>query len=192
MYKRARTTLVREDDAEWKLIDVNAGSSDVTSAGDWQLLNGVGTGTDYQLRTGRKIKMRAIQLRGFTVRADSSGSGRWDLYVVLDKQANGSTPATTDFLETATSLSFLNLNNRDRFQVLYHQAGLQVLTNPDPASGLIDVYIPVDIDVVYNGTGGTAAAIASNSLWCFQVSDNGTAGQGFNFELYSRVRFTDA
>ena len=41
--------------------------------------------------------------------------------IIYDTQPNsaGTVPAVTDILETATTLAPLNLNNRDRFRVIY-------------------------------------------------------------------------
>ena len=62
--RRMDESVYWQDAPEYKLIDVNASTTDVQPTGVWQLLNGVSTGTDYQLRVGRKIQVKSVSLRG--------------------------------------------------------------------------------------------------------------------------------
>lgn len=183
---------------ELKLIDVNASATDVTLAGTWQLLNGTSTGTDYQLRIGRKIRVKSIQLRGYLRPTDPTTvvPQRWDLYVIYDKQSDGSAPTTTAFLENSTAVSFTNLNNRRRFMVLGHICGYLGSNGANgalaPGGEAIDWGAAVDLETIYNGTGGTIADIATGSIYLLSISSttSGT-GTGFTTDMVGRVRFTD-
>lgn len=187
-----------QDAPEYKLIDVNASTDDVQPTGVWQLLNGVSTGTDYQLRVGRKIQCKSVSLRGcvYPTAGAAFVPQRWDQYVIYDTQSNGTTPTTTEFLETATALSFRNLNNRSRFVVLAHMCGFMgASTNVPLAPGgeAVDVHCEVDLETIFNGTGGTVASIASGSIYLLTISGSaGGAGTGFDLDMHCRVRFTDS
>lgn len=179
---------------EWKLIDVNASMTDVQTSGTWQLLNGVSTGTDYQLRVGRRILVKSVSLRGFVEPSASMiDSQRFDLYLIYDNQPNGSTPTTTEFLETATALSFRNLNNRVRFVVLAHMIGFLGAGPLAPGGEVVDLHCETDLETIYSGTGGTVASIASGSIYLLAISSGaGGANAGFDSNIYARVRFVDS
>ena len=97
----------------------------ITTAGTVTLINGIATGTDINNRVGRKVIMKSLvfNVNNFPVATTANALQGIMLrhMIVYDSQPNsaGTVPAVTDILETATTLSPLNLNNRDRFRVIY-------------------------------------------------------------------------
>lgn len=118
----------------------------------------------------------------------------------LDKQANGAAAAVTDILEGSAGQdwqSFNNLNNKDRFHILYdqthalnYQAGIKtqgdVEVQPE-CSWNFSMYRDVNTLIQYSGTTGTIANIASNNYGFLIISKNAIAGM----ESEIRTRWTD-
>jgi len=194
-----------ESTEERKVIDVGANTyADVLYTGQLVLLNGVAQGTDFTNRVGRKVQMKSVQLRGSVFpNSTSHVAGRWDLYLILDMQANAAAPNVTDIISANTgSNSFINLNNRDRFKVLVHRFGFvgaasggdTAAPSANLASGgrALEIYKSLNHEVIFGGTGATIGSIQSNALYALMITDGGAAGEGMDYEFAARVRFTDA
>lgn len=169
--------------------------------GNFQLLNGVDTGTDYTNRIGRKIIAKSLLLRfqWYPLSATTTDSNGDALRMIIfcDEQANGVAPIVTDILQTANYLAPLNLSNRGRFKIIKDKlismpgwtnaAGALVNGNAVPKVG--KVFKTMSLPVIFNGTGATVGSIQTNSMYilCLPAS-NATTGFTFN----SRVRFIDS
>jgi len=82
---------------ELNTIDVNSASYVADTTGTVTLLNGVATGDDFTDRTGRKIVMKSIYIRGLVKFIDtSSGPTLCRLIIIYDNQTNGAAPVMTD------------------------------------------------------------------------------------------------
>ena len=103
---------------ELKSVDVSISQvSDTTGA--ITLLNGVARGDDVNQRIGRRSR-HALELRLHRSVVSPSGTRQISrVLVVLDKQANATTPAITDVLVTASPYALYNRDNASRFHVLY-------------------------------------------------------------------------
>lgn len=171
------------------------------------------TGDDIQNRTGRKVSMKNLYIRGIVQTESSAAFPSTDhggqlvrMIVFLDKQP---TPATalvaTDILNASTSVSHLNLNNRERFQIIadkqysfdpYHfsNTATQSYASTTNQTRVIKLFKTLkDTSVVFNATnGGTVADITSGALYMMTIGNivAGTNNDG-NFNVTTRVRFTD-
>lgn len=99
------------------------------STGSIIALNLIQAGSSFFNRVGRKIEMKSLLLE-FTPRpvaaARSTAADTLRVLVVYDRQTNGALPAISDILQdteqngtnTTISTSNINLNNRDRFQII--------------------------------------------------------------------------
>lgn len=185
---------------ELKAIDVDPTTTTITSTGTLVLLNGAAQGTDFTNRIGRKIKMTSLFIRAFIYPEDDiTLESLLRVSIVYDSDANGAAPAITDILKSASPIALMNLNNRDRFEVLMdkqymigktNNTATQALTN---GNNLFDFkeYITLDHDTIFGGTGATIADIKTGSIYLMMISS--TAGTDCpNMSYATRIRFNDS
>lgn len=91
-------------------------------------INAVAQGAGPNCRIGMRIEMISCNLRYFVrPKATTTKSGNFRVALVYDRQPNGAVPAYTDIFQTytagtatyATAASGVNLQNKNRFKVLY-------------------------------------------------------------------------
>jgi len=189
---------------ERKVIDFPDAVYTINTTSNGFLMNGVGTGTDFNQRIGRRINVTSIQLRGYfdLNQTTSTDIDACRMMIVQDCQPNGVTPNLSDVLtvDPTSGLvhpnAFMNLNNRERFKVIwdklislgcYERNVGNIFYNAKP---YIDVYKRVNIPVEFSATGNTIGSIATNSILFFIFGSAGTAT--WKFSTNARLRFTDA
>lgn len=194
----------RQDELKVNEIPAANYAADVT--GSITCLNAIAVGDDYTMRDGRQITMKSIHVNGLLAPIDNTTTPCLArLLIVLDTQPNSSAvPAMTDVLNAATSITFTNLNNRDRFKVLkdckFALGMKSESTTAPPGVGafsdggntyVVDEYLKLgDVKTTYSGIGGTVTSVATNSLLMVIVGNTG-ANSGGNFSVATRLRFTD-
>jgi len=182
---------------ELKTIDVTSGPAAFATTGAVLLLNGVATGTDYNTRVGRKILLKSMNFKLSTYINSACPNG--DIIrtmIVYDTQANGAAPTVANILQTVAWDSPMNLDNRDRFKVLYdkyrsipaYNYAAGAITTGDFSSPLVKVYKRLSYDVNFSGTGATVGSIATGSVYLLTISFNGS---GVGYYVNSRIRFID-
>lgn len=201
-----RNPFVRRSDVEKKFIDTTI--ADATTGTTWEAStsqNLVAQGTTESTRVGRKIVIKNIMCHGrWTLSPTDDGTAiRGPCYIrcllVLDKQANGAIPATSQVVETDTSVdTFNNLANKDRFKILYSK---KIMLNPPSSGGTaiamdvggdgdqFEFYKKCNIPIEFDSTAGAITEIRSNNLfWMYVRSD---ASGTVTFNVTTRLRFTD-
>jgi len=199
---------------ELKAYDVAAGSSQF-NAGRFELLNVVTQGDDRFNRQGRKIKMKNLHIRG---KIQPTTGGITDLipdflrFIILyDKQSNAAVPIPADLIRDSnpaaisSSFSFLNLDNRDRFEILRDisfptpkviQANLELLQPLDQIKPSYNVDIFIDLkgkDVMFNGqNSGTISDITTGSLFLYTQCTESVNFNLWDLTYCSRIRYYDA
>lgn len=180
-----------------KISDAIASTSfNVTTTGDFELLNGLASGSDYNQRVGRRIEMDYLELKGDFFYASTTLAHPADMIrflIVYDKQPNGAAPAVTDVLNGANADAFDNINNLGRFEILKDI----VWTLPQvPASTTSPVYfprikwkVPIKRSTQYSGTGATIASIASGSLYLLMMGSQASGSNNTVFEGSARLFF---
>lgn len=185
--------------AELKYIEPVTLTTNIPSAGQINLFNGVASGTDFNQRIGRKITMKSLYLR-FTLNPIATASAPVGdivrVMMIYDTQANGALPSVTDVLVTANWQAAMNLNNRDRFKVLYdkfinmpantYTAG--ALTAGSPTQKYLSKFKQCSLEVVYSGTAATIGSIATGAVYTLVIS---SANNVSNINLDIRTRFID-
>jgi hypothetical protein len=187
---------------ELKVIEnASAAINPVLAAGNVVAYNLVAQGTDFTNRIGRQIMNKSILFRA-SVQNNQANDTPGDIVrimLIYDDQPNSAVavPAVTDILTTADIFSGINLNNRDRFKVLYdkrftlpsgvYSAG--TLTVGSPVPKYVEKFIKLNHPTIFSGTGGTIASIGSGSLLMLNLSTQNTAT---TLTHYARVRFTDS
>lgn len=191
--------MVAAERPELKVIDTANAAYNCSTTGSVTLINGVAQGTDFTNRIGRKIHLQSVQVRGQLNGVDDTiVPNRSDLYIIYDKQPNGALPAIGDIFTQATSNSFLNLDNRERFRVLCHRTYVLGATTPAtpglslaPGIHAVEVYQHLkDVDTVFDGTTNAIGDINSGSLLMVWIG-NELSTTGAEADVCVRVRFTD-
>lgn len=186
---------------ELKFIDNSSlSSSPVPAAGVVTLINGVTQNTDYNQRIGRKILLKSVLIRADiypynTGTIDATIGEQVRFIVFYDCQTNGAAPAVADVLQGVGTNEALNLNNRDRFKVLFDKdVSLESfktttgsLTTGSPKLHSLKMYKKINMDTVFGGTGATVASITSGGLFTLLISGNAYYACTYT----TRVRFMD-
>ncbi len=120
-----------ESSTEWKSKDFYRVGTTWTTSGEVTSIFSLVQGAGSDQRIGRKVKIRSVQLR-FIVRNQTrkteslSPNGLWPTrtMIVYDKQANAGLPSYSDIVADNLGagdepLAFKNLNNKERFVILY-------------------------------------------------------------------------
>jgi len=184
---------------ELKVVDTAVANYALTTTGSVTLINGVATGTDFTNRIGRKVCWKSILIQGVTVPEDGGVAGTLGrIMLVYDSQPNGALPAVTDVLLTATSLAPLNLNNRDRFRVLWDKRVAMGYFDTTATQSVADrttievrKYRKCNLETVFDGTTAAIGDIQSGSIFMLTISNQPT-GTGYNLSATLRLRFTDS
>ena len=189
---------------ELKTIDTGPTTTNVTSTATLTLLNGVATGTDYTNRIGRKIRMRNLYIRYWMAPEDNTCNDNVvRCMIVYDNQTNGAAPNITDILNSSSVVEQLNLNNRDRFKVLWDKLFIlgavsniatQAFSNGhNTYSGKKFIKLPLKgaMEALFGGTGSTVGSIQTGSIYLVLLAV-ATAGGSANFQYTTRIRFEDA
>ncbi len=201
-YKRARRDQRVYDIKEKKFFDKVEAENTMAATGEVSTsLNLIPQGVTESTRIGRKAYLHSIdgrcRLNMPETAGQSGGSGDLTLTLVLDKQANGATPAYADIYELNTNVkSFLNLANTGRFKVLWKQEMIFVPvlsgdgTTDATAQTVREAHFHVDLKglpVEFSGASGAITEITSNNLIMCEISTNASILTNWNY----RIRYTD-
>ncbi len=157
-------------------------------------INLVPQGIAENQRIGRKIQVRSIACRwwyNLPILQDQADIGSGDtlrIIVFLDRQANGANAAVTDILETAQIESYLNLANKNRFQILMDRKftlNRQVAVTDGTNQSTTPLfqfntqwYNKYNIPVEFDSTAGAITEVRSNNFAMLYISQNGKVGVG--------------
>lgn len=199
------------DDVEKKVQDLGPAQLGMNTTGTFTLLAAPVPGSDYTNRIGRKTLIKSVYIRGIvsceladqdgpTVGASPCQLGR--MIIFADMQPNAAAPALTDLLTSATSISQLNLNNRDRFRIYCDKVfslnayAYNTTANSQLASlsnsYAVKKFKKLNLETIYNsGTAGTIADIQSGALYLLTVGNRAAGTDDATATLSTRVRFID-
>ncbi len=189
-------------------IDVNE------ATGDWSggiIMNGgtlniIAQGSTESQRIGRKCTIKSIMMRAnlnlqalAAATAQPTFTVRYIIY--LDKQCNGLTAAVTDILESADYLSFRNLSNVSRFNIIKDKT-FEIKPNAAAGDGTTNDFgasainftcfkkcnIPLEYD--NSATTGVLTSIRSNNIGMLLISRG--SGALMVLDAKFRMRFSDS
>lgn len=188
---------------ELKFRDTTASASSVSSTGiiHHPSLNLIIQSAGEEARVGRKCTLTSIHLKYVVTLPNTTGANNTDdglrLIVYLDKQCNGASAAVTDILEDATYLSYNNLANKNRFQILmdrYHDvsatAGGIGATTADSSGEKAVTYqwhMRCRIPIEFSGATTAISEVRSNNVGVLAITDGGR----MDLSSSARVRFAD-
>ncbi len=189
---------------EKKFFDFTVSDGVVAAAGGiTATINNIAQGTTESTRVGRKIVIHQIywKMNCFLNDVDAAATPEdgeiLRIILYLDKQCNGATATVTGVLETSDDLSFRNLANVGRFDILHdttvnlNRSGLGSdgagLVSSNGLAKRLRYSKRCNIPIEFDSTTGAITEITSNNLGVLLISRNGTAG----FLSKFRLRFTD-
>lgn len=196
---RAVRQIQRSQESKWH--DVSVASA---TAGQVEPLTNVPLGDDSISRDGRKITLTSLMIRIVAVGSNATGVyGFPRLVIVYDKVPNGVLPAATDIFTSAASTAFMNLNNRNRFKVLYDNMG-GLGHNRDPynistlgTGGVFSTNFGIEdhvkiprLETIFKDTGsGTTAGTTNGALYAVFL---GSGADASTLDGKFRLRFLDS
>lgn len=186
-----RTSNLRVEKKVIDTIQNNVDFDQGLSGSNIFLVNGVGQGTDDTQRIGRRYTNVSIQMRyNISVNSTTATSAVARVMLVQDRQVNGALPSLTDILALSSDIAPMNLNNRDRFKVLYDQE--HTVQPQGPQIEYCKMYKKIMVETTNTSTTTSAiAGIATGAIYLVCVGNGNsdtTCAQG---NLFVRVRFTD-
>lgn len=193
--------------AELKAVDLDTTtvgiSGGVTAV---LLLNGISAGSGMNQRIGRVASMKSLMLRlQYYPESASSSYGHIRTCLVYDAQANGVAPVYADIFRSlsaagavaSTTDSGLNLDNRQRFRILFdslQQVGgastATAITNNQGMPNRIDSYKKLNLPIQFKSDSSLIGDIATGALYLVMCSSS-PAGLGVNAVWNTRLRYTD-
>lgn len=194
---------------ELKAFDITTGLIDIPSTGVFSELCIPVLGNDFNNRIGRKIVNKSFYLRYYVgikeafgmVTANSIAPGHCRLIVFVDYQPNAAVPAVSDLLNASTTISQVNLNNRDRFKILRDithdfDAFNLLAADASPAWNRTmqsnEVYMKINIETIFNGNNaGNVGDITSGCIYTLWLGFNPLGGTHHQMSMTTRVRYVD-
>jgi len=186
---------------EKKTVDVDPTALVITTTPTFNLLNGIATGTDFTDRIGRKVALKSLYMRwNLTAEDQTVTDNLARILIVYDNQTNGAAPIIGDILKSSNPLSQLNLNNRDRFKILYDKT-IQMAFAANTATQAVsfgqNAYCGKkfkslrNTEMIFGGTAATVASIQTGSIYLVTIgSAVSPASSSLGFS--TRIRFVDA
>lgn len=165
--------------------------------GSATLINGIVPGTGASQRVGRKVVMRALNVKialGCGVAGATPFRGKIACSIVYDMQANSTAAAVSDIYSGTGANQFMNLDNRGRFKVLWRRNYYLDQSGGLGAAGA-DSNLKLMNPVVFNsGTAGTVADIMTGALYFVVRVANAASTSATtqpDLEIRTRVRYSD-
>lgn len=197
---------------ELKVKDTAIDLDFANANGSAALLNGLYQGSTFYNRVGRRVVIKKIGLHlQITPNSDAAAvipAQTCRILLVQDRQWNSAAgpllapTVLADQIDETTistsSLSFNNLQWRDRFRVLmdkfYQFPPYNVSVQPSSGQNgwLLKRNIRLNLPVTYTGVDGFAANIATNALWLLVLGETTVAsGEFYTLSGSARIRFVD-
>lgn len=200
------------NDQELKVNDIAVANYAVNTTGSITLLCFPVTGADQNARIGRKIQIKSVYVRGAVfsdfatrapVAAEANPTQQGRMIIVWDTQPNGAVMTIAQLLNTATPLSMLNLDNRDRFKIIKEKvfhfgpsaigaAGVATYA-VSPQSANIKCYAKMNHSMQFNAVnGGTIADVTSGALYMVWIGTTVAGANDITATVSTRVRYSDS
>lgn len=185
---------------ELKTVDVDQSAYQADTTGTVTLLNGIATGTDFTNRIGRKVLLKSIYIKGWLSNTDTTTANTMcRLAIVYDSQSNAAAPAITDVFKSINGTTHLNLDNRDRFRILYdkHYALASVDNTAtqaiagSPTIFPVKLYRKLNLEEQFSGIAATIGSISTGAIYMMTFS-SATPTNGGAFTVSTRIRFQDS
>lgn len=178
--------------AEVKAIDTSYNlAADTTGAVG--LLNGAVPGTAFAERVGRLVQNLSLEINVYSFATPATGTDQTHRFMIVqDLQPNGAALTIANVLTAATVQDFPNLYYQHRFKILLDR---KIYLNAAAETGTGKLWswrckLPF-VTQYNNGTAGTVADIATNSIYCLAIGDVAAGNAAGVEHVHARVRFVD-
>lgn len=176
---------------ERKKLDISVGSTGVGTTVPYltSLLNNLGQGTDANNRVGDRILVKGMDFQFNFAAVQSTAVSYLDMFLVWDKQPDGTICSVTDIFNTnTTNLTYQNIQNLERFVVLR-----RTRIHLDSGCGLSDIATwHIDLDASTRFPGSTPGYPKTNDYLVVGLSPGVLGGNGgVNLSFTCRVTYTD-
>jgi len=189
---------------ELKYVDNLDNDELIVHTGTVVPINLLASGTAVNERVGRKVVLKSC-LVNFTVKnvigvnTNALQGAIVKVSLIYDSQPNGAiAPAAyNDIYSTAHPTSPLNLNNRDRFKVLWSKyaqigsyliSGAGSLATGAPQHAIRTCFKKMNLPVIFGGAGGSIGDIQTGALLLCFTADVANMSM---CDYYTRVRYSD-
>lgn len=173
-------------DAENATHLISSGGTNITNTGTIVCLNQIAQGDDNIHRQGCDILAR--YLAGVICMKETVDKQHLiKVMVFVDKDNQGTDPAVTTVLQTASPLAFINIDQSERFSILFHK--IYTLSGGDNNLQAFcrKIYIRLNFKMYYDGTASTN--YGTNALYLLFISDQATEYPTMIYDL--RLAFTE-
>jgi hypothetical protein len=180
---------------ELKFNDLAAAGYNLDSTGTLTALNLIAEGTDYTNRIGRMCNMRSVAICGHAQANSTATINKCRVLLVWDNAVLSALPAVTDVLAASTSSTFYNVNNQNRFTILWDKTfvvGSIVATTTWTAAVNIDVEVPLTSLTQFNGTAAAITSVQNGAIYMVTVGNNAAGTSAATLYAATRVRYLDS
>lgn len=150
----------------------------VNSTGVMYYLPAVAQGITDVTRNGNSIRAKSFDMKGFYA-YNGAGDDQQGIrcMIFIDYNFDGTNDPTisgdaNSLLQSASINSFRDLDNTDRFRVLYDKV---IFVDPDHHTKMLNIHKDLNHKVEYVGTSSAKASGGGGSLWCMLLSTQATA-----------------
>ncbi len=175
---------------EFKKVDTQ-NVSDITTAEQLRLINGMALGDDISSREGQSVRIKSVQIALTLFLNPLSINTFVRCILFINKQPNQTLPVIGDLLADGGNIgstNFRNLNNRKRFVILKDE--VIMLQGSGERTKHLEYYKKMDMIEIFDDTStGGIADITTNALYLILYS--GEAVNGVIQNCRTRIRFID-
>lgn len=178
-------------------VDLATANYAMDTTGSITLVATIAQGTTVNTRVGKRAAYVSIQGRGYAFNGSTATSNQGVMILVYDRRPTGSLPAITDILDTATSNSFNNDANSDRFLILKRKEFFLIGTQsaadgPSASAENADFFMRVNKPIVFKAAGsGAIADISEGAIYLVTVGNTAAGTAAATLNLGFRTRFID-
>lgn len=188
--KRRMYKIAKQLNVEYKEHNVQYTENGVSTTMTKQNMCVIDQGTGDGQRVGRQIKITRLNMKATLTFNASATNTKFRMIILIDKQTNEGTFATTDLLyDTSVDdiiVSGLNLDKKNRFKILYDK-----MFSVFPEKPIVGIKYNknFNLPILYDASTSAVGDQTRNSLWICFVSSEATNTPSFT--MHARVRYVD-
>ena len=183
---------------ERKWVDLATTTYGLNTTGTVTLIPVIPQGSDVNERIGRKVTLKSIAMRGYAVSNANTLVTYGRVMLVYDRQPNKALASMTDILDSASSLSFNNNQNRDRFLTIMNKSftlcGNNTTAGQQTETSMIcmDYFRKVNLPMQFGSAGtGLIADITTGALLLVTVGATAAGTSDGDLTVSFRITYAD-
>jgi len=181
---------------ELKYVDTAISQNALAGGGTITPINLLAVGDDNTSRDGRQVCFKSVQLKLRVQNTVGGAMQKARVLLVWDNAVNsGAVPTMTTMLTADSDAGFPNIDNAQRFTILYDQSfalgpNVTTATQAQASNVIYDLsfYKKMNSITQYSGTTAAIGSIQNGALY---LVTTGSAGSGAAVIGATRCRFTD-